>query len=257
MQVWWLGEWLVGLQHDITQTLGDAVTAVVSNQLLFAAGLLFSLASAYYSVRLSVRLRTGTQKTVEALADAVDLRVFGAAGHSRRVAALSIAIAQAMGLRPADVALIGQAARVHDVGQMGVADTLFNKAGPLLADEQRLMQRHPILGAELLAGFADYSRTGPLVRGHHERPDGQGYPDRLVGEQLPLGSAIIAVAEAFDAMTSPRPYRGALSIMEAGNELRRGRGGAWHAGAVDALLTLRDPGGRSGDVARRSPDAAA
>jgi HD-GYP domain-containing protein (c-di-GMP phosphodiesterase class II) len=148
------------------------------------------------------------------LVTALETRVPGAAGHSRRVAAQSRVIATALGLDDAEVALITCAAHVHDVGKIIVSPEILEKPGSLTTCEYAEIQRHSVFGARLVASLGDPELTA-IVRHHHERLDGSGYPDRLRGEQIPLGARVVAVADTFDALTSCRPYREAHSPVEA------------------------------------------
>jgi HD-GYP domain-containing protein (c-di-GMP phosphodiesterase class II) len=156
-------------------------------------------------------------------------------GHAERVATLSARIAEQLGLSPRLRRVIEVAARLHDVGEVGVPDALLQRAGPLSADERRVVQGHSLLGARLLAPFGE---AAAFVRHHHERYDGSGYPDGLAGEAIPLGAAIVGAAEAFDAMTHARPYRPSRSRREALEEVRALRGQQFVPEVADALLAL-------------------
>ncbi len=148
------------------------------------------------------------------LVTGLETRVPGAAGHSRRVAAQSRVIATALGLSDREVGLITCAAHVHDVGKIIVSPEILEKPVSLTPCEFAEVQRHSVFGARLVDSLGDPELTA-IVRHHHERLDGSGYPDRLRGEQIPLGARIVAVADTFDALTSCRPYREAHSPVEA------------------------------------------
>lgn len=158
-----------------------------------------------------------------------------APGHASRVADISLRIAERMGLSPRLKRVIEVAARLHDVGEVGVPDSLLQRAGPLNADERRVVEGHSLLGARLLAPFGE---AASFVRHHHERYDGRGYPDGLRGEEIPLGAAIVGAAEAFDAMTHARPYRPSRSRKDALEEVRAQRGIQFMPDVADALLDL-------------------
>lgn len=158
-----------------------------------------------------------------------------APGHASRVADLSLRIAERMSLSPRLKRVIEVAARLHDVGEVGVPDSLLQRAGPLNADERRVVEGHSLLGARLLAPFGE---AASFVRHHHERYDGRGYPDGLRGEEIPLGAAIVGAAEAFDAMTHARPYRPSRSRKDALEEVRAQRGIQFMPDVADALLDL-------------------
>ncbi|MHC5009993.1 MAG: response regulator [Planctomycetota bacterium] len=156
-------------------------------------------------------------------------------GHAERVARLSKALSEAMGLSSRLSGVIETAARLHDVGEVGVPDRVLQHGGPLGETDREVIRCHPILGARILAPFGE---AALFVRHHHERPDGLGYPDGLQGDEIPVGSGIIAVAEAYDAMTHHRPYRQSRPRAEALDEIRELRGKQFVPEVVDALLSL-------------------
>jgi HD-GYP domain-containing protein (c-di-GMP phosphodiesterase class II) len=139
-------------------------------------------------------------------------------------------------MQGAGAELIIAAARVHDIGKIGIPDRVLNKPGMLTAEERAIMETHPERGADLLRRYPDFAQGVEIVRHHHERWDGTGYPYRLKGTDIPLGARIVAVADSFDAMTSDRPYRPALPVRKAVEILRAGRGEQWDAVIVDAFL---------------------
>jgi response regulator RpfG family c-di-GMP phosphodiesterase len=156
-------------------------------------------------------------------------------GHSGRVAALSGRLATQLGLSARLKGVIETAARLHDVGEVGVPDALLQRRGPLTKDELLVVQSHSVLGARLMAPFGE---AAAFVRHHHERPDGTGYPDGLKGDDIPIGAGIVGVAEAFDAMTHARPYRPSRTRARALDEIRALRGIQFVPAAADALLSL-------------------
>jgi putative nucleotidyltransferase with HDIG domain len=159
--------------------------------------------------------------TLNFMAEAIDLRDPYTAGHSRRVAAYSRQLARALGLAESEIDVIESGALLHDIGKIGVADAVLFKPGPLDMPERREIARHPVLGARLLGGLSAMSGVVPCVLHHHERIDGDGYPDGLGGDAIPLGARLIAVTDSFDAMTTDRPYRRAMSIDSAVAEIVR------------------------------------
>ena len=156
-------------------------------------------------------------------------------GHSRRVARHATMIARGMGLPSEDVARIRAAAAVHDVGKLRTPKAVLNKPGRLTDEEFEVIKRHPVDGAEMVAALGDPELTR-IVRHHHERLDGAGYPDRLRGEEIPLGARIIAVADTFDAITSVRPYRDAAPHQKAIDILREEAGSQLDPDAVRSFL---------------------
>jgi HD-GYP domain-containing protein (c-di-GMP phosphodiesterase class II) len=194
----------------------------------------------YLSTKRAVILNQQTIDAVEAMADMVDMRDRYTADHSKRVAANAAKIASAMGLRPEDVATLRLAARVHDLGKIGLPDSILRKEGKLEPEEFALMKEHPRRGHEILAKFPQYRKGREIVLAHHERYDGRGYPAGLTADRIPLGAQIVAVADALDAMTSDRPYRAALPLHQAMTELRIGRATQWSPAVVDTVERLVD-----------------
>jgi putative nucleotidyltransferase with HDIG domain len=188
------------------------------------------------------QLERETRSAVRSLAEVVDHRDGSTFHHSERVAVYAVEIAHELALDEALVELIGQAAAVHDLGKIGIPDRILLKPGPLTPAERTMMWIHTEIGARILEQFHLFRSGAEIVLHHHEAFDGSGYPGRLAGEAIPLGARVVAVADAFDAMTSDRPYRGALSVAEATDRLRTGAGGQWDPVVVDALVRLIDRG---------------
>lgn len=178
------------------------------------------------------RAEQGALHSLVALADALEGRHAFTRGHSARVSAWSRRLALASGLPTAAAEVIAQAGRLHDLGKIGVAPSILSQPDPLTAEEQALLREHPLTGARILAPLEFFAEGVPIVRHHHERVDGSGYPAGLRGEAIPIGARIVAVANVYDALVSARPYRPALAPVEAGQRLREeaGRG-------LDAALT--------------------
>lgn len=194
----------------------------------------------YMTLRHTFRLQLVKQtvSAVEQLADIVDMRDHYTFEHSRRVADFAVRIAREMALAPEQVETIRLAARVHDLGKIGVSDHILQKPGKLTAEERAAVERHSRIGYQMLTGFPEYRHGADLVLYHHERYDGLGYPSGLQGEEIPLGAQVIAVADSVDAMTSDRSYRAALTLAETLEELGRGRGTHWGAAVVDAFQAI-------------------
>jgi putative nucleotidyltransferase with HDIG domain len=184
------------------------------------------------------RLDSETRASVRSLAEIIDHRDATTYDHSSRVAVNAVRLARAVGLPEAEVELVEQAAAVHDVGKIGVPDRVLLKPGPLDADEQEAMRRHSDLGSRILTGFQLFRPGAAIVRHHHEQWDGHGYPDGLAGEAIPVGARVVAVVDAFDAMTSHRPYRRALPREEALRRIAEGAGRQWDPRIVAIFLDL-------------------
>ena len=169
-----------------------------------------------------VLLQEAYKETVSALATALESKDTGTRAHSQRVQLYAVELARALGADLADDPSAEYGFLLHDVGKIGIPDRVLQKPGPLSEEERRLMQTHTVLGEQMLRGVAFLQGSGlEVVRAHHERWDGSGYPDGLAGTDIPLGARIFAVADTLDAMTSDRPYRSAGSWWEAGAEILR------------------------------------
>jgi response regulator RpfG family c-di-GMP phosphodiesterase len=175
-----------------------------------------------------------------ALAEAAEARDVYSRGHSERVALSASEIAVRLGC-PEDVTRnVHLAALVHDVGKIAVPEHILFKPGRLTSAEVGEIQRHPLRSVEMLRHMEYFKSALPIVAGHHEWYDGKGYPNGLKGEDIPLGARILAVADAHDAMSSPRPYRPQLSQPDIVGTLKKGSGTQWDAAVVDALVQALD-----------------
>jgi HD-GYP domain-containing protein (c-di-GMP phosphodiesterase class II) len=158
-------------------------------------------------------------------------------GHSVRVADYSARIGRQMGLSQPVMDVLALGAELHDIGKIGVSEAVLHKAGKLTEAEYRHIMEHPVIGARILAPLMrDVPTALAIVRSHHERLDGKGFPDGLKGDQIPVEVRVVGVADSFDAMTSVRPYRPALSVQKALQELEDGKGTQFHPPAVEAFL---------------------
>jgi putative nucleotidyltransferase with HDIG domain len=172
---------------------------------------------------------------IRALATALDARDPYTAGHSERVSVVSVAIGRALNLSDDDIEVIRLGALLHDIGKIGVPDEVLRKPGPLTPAEFEAIRLHPVLGARILRSVPFLARHIAIVELHHERPDGRGYPKGLRGDDIPLAARIVHVADAYDAITSARAYRGARPAADALRELWRCAGTEFHAEIVGAL----------------------
>ena len=158
---------------------------------------------------------------LEGLVKAIDHHDPYTAAHSRRVAGTATLLARLMGMDGASVEMVRQASLVHDLGKIMVPAHVLNKAAPPTGEELDLMRSHPAQGARMLEAVRGMGRLAPIVRHHHEHWDGTGYPSSLSGSNIPIGSRLIFVADAFDAMTSSRPYQPVMSSAAALDEIER------------------------------------
>jgi putative nucleotidyltransferase with HDIG domain len=187
----------------------------------------FIVVPVMFSLRAFESVATLRRETVEAvlrMAEHLDFRDTNTYEHSQRLADLTRRLASALELTPEHVEEIVLASRVHDLGKIGISNEILLKQGPLTEDEGDIMRKHPSIGAEILDSYSMFKSSVQIVRHHHERWDGKGYPDGLSGEHIPLGARIIAVADSFDAMTADRPYRKGLTVDDAVERLKAGMG---------------------------------
>lgn len=196
-----------------------------------------------HSFAAHLELRADLKDFVRALTEVLEEVDPYTRHHSVRVAEYSVRLARGLGLGERDVDEIEYAALVHDIGKIGPQHQhILQKPGTLSHEEQRTLRAHPAAGAEIVAKVRALRRASEIVRSHHERPDGQGYPFGLRSEDVPLGARILNVSDAFDAMTSDRPYRRALPLEAALRELERGAGTQFDAQVVACLLRLHATG---------------
>ncbi len=190
--------------------------------------------------RYTQELENAYVSIVQALAVAIEARDPYTLGHSARVAAYSVMIGEKIGLKKKELGELEVASLFHDVGKLRISDSILRKKHPLDPSEINAIRHHPEDGAEILRKVRSLQQYIDPVRHHHEQYDGGGYPHGLQGERIPLYSAIIAIADTYDAMTSTRPYRKALSKSEALHELRKGSGKQFNPSLVEAFLRVME-----------------
>jgi HD-GYP domain-containing protein (c-di-GMP phosphodiesterase class II) len=181
--------------------------------------------------------------TITILAQAVELRDEYTGGHTTRVTNYSVLLGQQLSLPPRDIELIRTGAPLHDIGKIGIEDSILRKPGRLTAEEFDKMKKHTEMGAAIIAIIPDLLPVLPIVRSHHERWDGQGYPDKLKGEDIPLLARIVAVCDAFDAMTSNRPYhpeKKGRTPEQAFEEVKRQAGKQFDPTCAAAFLDIQE-----------------
>jgi putative two-component system response regulator len=179
-----------------------------------------------------------TENVIFMLAQAVEEKDSYTEGHLRRLRSYGEQLAVACGLGYNDVRAVRYGGILHDIGKIGVSEAILRKPGPLDDAEITEMRRHPAIGARIVLQMRFAREVGPIVMGHHENWDGSGYPDGLQGQQIPIGARIIAIVDAYDAMTTDRPYRKALDINEVIRRLRAARGSQFDPDTLDAFLDL-------------------
>jgi HD-GYP domain-containing protein (c-di-GMP phosphodiesterase class II) len=184
------------------------------------------------------QLQRGIYQSLLGLANALEAKDVYTRGHSERVGASGRRLAIALGLPASEVEIVARAGLLHDIGKIGIPESVLRKAGPLTPDEWTLMRCHPVIGAQIVAPFEFFTAGAVVIRHHHERVDGSGYPDGLVGDAIPIGARIVAVADVYDALTSDRPYRPAMSADEAFAHLRAQAGQGLDEDIVSTFLIV-------------------
>ena len=238
-----LSSWWLDHQRDLIQTaalyaLGSLAAAVSHGAPWMLALFVAPVALILVSFRETLQLRSTTRDAIVNLADLIDARDAYTFGHSLRVAHYAEQLARRMQMGPTQIELVREAARLHDVGKIATEDRILQKPGRLTAAEMAEMHKHCDEGYRFLKRLPEFWEGAELVRLHHERYDANGYPRGIGGADLPWEASIISVADAWDAMTSDRPYRKALSRGEAIDELLRFRGTQWDPIVVDAFLAM-------------------
>jgi len=186
----------------------------------------------------TVKIRESFLGSLKALVMALEAKDSYTSGHSRRVAEVSVMIARELGMSPEDIERISVAGLIHDIGKIGVKESILNKPGGLTVDEYKHIQRHSEVGTHILTAVIEDNQILEAVAHHHEQYDGSGYPDGLGKEQIPLGARILAVADAFDAMTSARPYREAMSVKTTCAKILSSTGNQFDPNIAEALLRI-------------------
>jgi putative nucleotidyltransferase with HDIG domain len=198
------------------------------------------LLMARYSFKLYVDLKSSYLETVEALSRALEAKDPITSGHSDRVVRYAVATAQHMKLSEGRIEKIRYAALLHDIGKIGVEDRILNKAGRLSDDELQRIRKHPVIGAAILEDIDFLRDASRIIRYHHERYDGMGYPEGKGGDEVPLESYILAVADAFDAMINDRPYRKALTVEDALGIIKQEAGKQFHPIVAGVFVKIVD-----------------
>ena len=221
--------WVAAVNHREQVPFGPVGTRLLNS--------VASLVAIHRSNRVLYRDRSEfVTSVVRALVSAIDAKDAYTSGHSERVARFAVRIALELKCSPKLVRTIYLSGLLHDVGKIGISDSVLRKTGRLTPAEAEHVRQHPELGCKILADLTHLVDTLPAVRHHHEEWNGQGYPDGLAGPEIPRTARIVAVADAFDAMTSDRPYRDGLSSAQAEDILREGAGLQWDPEVVSAFL---------------------
>lgn len=245
---------LIAVQHH-----DDALSVDVAAE---SRRLADRVALALSNVQLVTRLDALSAGTVLAFARAIDANSPWTAGHSERVTRVALEIGRVLELSIVDMDTLERGGLLHDIGKIAVSPLILDKAGKLSDDEWNVMRRHPVVGCEILSPIPAFADALPIVRSHHERMDGTGYPDRLYGDEIPYLARVLAVADVFDALASNRPYRAGMPTADACDIIQRGSGvhfdprivraflDAVHAGRIRASTPANDSHSLAAAVAR-------
>ena len=211
------------------------------------------LVAVMIAYRNYVAARRDTEEALVAMADVVESRDPYTAAHSQRVAEYAVALGRDRGLSEAELKSLELAGRLHDLGKIGVDNSVLFKPGSLTADEYAVMQQHPELSGRILQLFDFARQETQYIHLHHERMDGAGYPYGLLGEEIPLAARILSIADAFDAMTTDRPYRNGMTRQQALRVLRENAGTQFDAALVEAFCGLYRERAQAGGPPAKAP----
>ncbi|MFQ5511777.1 MAG: HD-GYP domain-containing protein [Candidatus Krumholzibacteriia bacterium] len=197
---------------------------------------------ARYTFQLYIEMKEAHINTVAALTSALDANDPYTHGHSYRVSRYALRLGRAMGLSSRDLEILEYSALLHDIGKIAIRKEILHKAGKLSDEERRSLSTHPTIGADIVENLKFLKEAAVLVRCHHEQPDGKGYPVGLKGDEIPIGSRILLCADAFDAMTSDRPYRKGLSVDKVVGQFRQYKGEQFDMDVATLLVRMVDEG---------------
>ena len=221
------------LRQDATKPFSDD-----DESLLLSIGSQMAVAIENYRLNLDVE-RTYFE-TIMALAMAVEAKDPYSAGHSKRVGYYAVKIGERMGLKPEVLKVLQHAGTLHDIGKIGIKDGILLKPTPLTPEEAKIMQQHSLIGEAIIKPVRSLANVASLIRHHHERYDGSGYPSGLRGREIPFGARILSVADTYDAMVTDRPYRKRLPVEDAIAELTRLAGKQYDPEVVEAFVAFLD-----------------
>lgn len=193
---------------------------------------------ARYSYKLYVDMRRIYIETVESLSQAIEAKDSYTQGHSMRVSEYACALAGKMGLPSKRIENLKMAAILHDIGKIGIEENILNKPGKLTAEEYEKIKQHPVIGMKIIQGIDFLKEASNIIYSHHERNDGKGYPDGIKNQEINLEACILSVADVFDALTSERPYRGAMTVQEALDIIEQEKGKQFDSKIAEAFIKM-------------------
>src|SRR5262245_12347749 len=209
-------------------------------QVQYASAFAAHAAAALETAKLYDDRERQVRATLESFARAIDARDKYTAGHSERVTAYTLVLARRIGIATVELEILRRACMMHDIGKVGVPDNVLLKPGPLNQEERAKMEAHVTIGFDMLLPLPFMRESLPGIRGHHERWDGGGYPDKIAGKDIHPHARIMSVADSYDAMTSARPYRNALLLEEASRRIRQDVGKQFAPEAVEAFIAVEE-----------------
>lgn len=212
-----------------------AIPAVLGKQCHYAAEIILNLTP---QSLMAANREQDYRQMLTILVNMFEMKDPYGQGHSQTVCNLAQELGTALNLSPEEMEVLATAAILHDIGKIVIPANILSKMEPLTEDDYVIIRRHPIVSADIVEGIAAFQAAAPIIRHHHERYDGQGYPDGLCGEEIPLGSRILAVVDAFDAMTVGRTYRGKADVNTAIDNIIREKGRQFDPVVVDAFTVL-------------------
>jgi HD-GYP domain-containing protein (c-di-GMP phosphodiesterase class II) len=186
---------------------------------------------------MALAVSLDTERHLFALAAAAEAKDAYTERHAERVASAALRLGTRLGLQESDLVALYRGGLIHDIGKLGVPDAILLKPGPLNAEEERQMRAHPVIGESIVKRLPSAADVLSIIRNHHERFDGGGYPDGLAGYKIPLLARIVSVCDAYDALATDRPYRTRLNSEETTDTLMRGAGQQWDRELISLLLS--------------------
>ena len=239
-----MGKALAGLTTNVlaAMPLGLLISMLLTmpSGVWLALVMMCPLLLARYAWKLYLEATRYQEKLLTAFVSSMEARDPYTQGHSQRVGTYALRIARQMQCTAKQLDSIREGALLHDIGKIGVSDLILHKPGLLTCEEREVIQQHPAIGVDIVGKVGLSNAVLEMIRSHHERFDGRGYPDGCLAGELHLCTRILSVADAYDAMTSDRPYRSSISLAQARDELERGRGTQFDPVVVEAMLAVMD-----------------